>query len=97
VCTVIVMDASRLAKSPNEDNSDDEAKGSDNANDPIKIKPITYKDVQSATEQIYSGGIKKTGLKVSPTRGINNTCARSTHPQHTSFTTHCTMQIGFVF
>ena len=67
----------RLAKSPNEDQvSDDEAKGSGNANDSIKIRPITYKDVQSATEKIYSGGISKTNLQVS-----NNV---RTHPQRTS-------------
>ncbi|XP_065904969.1 L-threonine ammonia-lyase-like [Dysidea avara] len=59
------MDVNRLAKSPNEDLSDDEAKGSGNANDSIKIRPITYKDVQSATEKIYNGGINKTNLQYS--------------------------------
>ena len=81
MCAAVVMDVNRLAKSPNEDLSDDEAKGSGNVNDSIKIKPITYKDVQSATEKIYSGGIKKTGLQVSTTRGVN----RRTHTLDTPF------------
>ena len=69
VHATVVMDVNRLAKPPNEGLSDDEAKGSGNENDSIKIHPITYRDVQSATEKIYNGGINKTNLQVSPTRG----------------------------
>ena len=84
MCVVVVMDVNNrlLAKSPNEDQvSDDEAKGSGNANDSIKIRPITYKDVQSATEKIYSGGISKTNLQVS------NGMPPRIHTEHTP-TTH---------
>ena len=96
------MDVNRLAKSPNEDLSDDEAKGSGNANDSIKIRPITYKDVQSATEKIYNGGINKTNLQVSPTRGVNQRNIR-THPQHTflkprrSNLLHCQLLLDYYF
>ena len=77
-----MADVNRLAKPPNGGLSDDEAKGSGNENDSIKIHPITYRDVQSATEKIYNGGINKTNLQVSPTRGVNQRNIR-THPRHT--------------